>query len=411
MSDIELYKPNELISVISEMELTRTARHLFNYFLQHAQREIKFNKDFSPLNYFKINISELNAEAEIVQKNYKLIKQSIRKLMQPVAVTNNKNHITEVVPVTFVDVDLKSGDYVFRLEPLVIDLLKNNDYFTKLNLKEVNPFTSKHSLIIYEYLKQFENAVQIPVMTIDKLRQITDTQNKRAYDNFTNLKDFVLDVATKEINEKTKYHCTYETIKKRAKTRYKVTEIKWTLTLKNNVIDVPVEQQLKHYNQYEDLLKSYQITFVELTIEDVYKADCQYTFDTLVLFARQLEEKQYSPKTNDDFHQWLEDRTVKYKGYDKKDSKIKDCYNCLQSLTRKNNTSNEITGTLPMSLLPPDLIKKDNEPDNNFVIEAKKQYGKFCYRDYIQYMYDMYEANKDPGTLNLIEPFLLKENY
>ena len=42
-NDIVFYKPNELIAVIGSQDINRTARHLLNYFLKHAQAKIKFN--------------------------------------------------------------------------------------------------------------------------------------------------------------------------------------------------------------------------------------------------------------------------------------------------------------------------------------------------------------------------------
>lgn len=410
MSETMFYKPNELIAVIEQVQVNRLAKHIGNYLLKYAQEQIKFCNHQG--NLFEINIVEINVLANIASRDYKIIENSLEKLMQPVTIRDKDNpkNYHKIVPIYEIKVNAELGVYQYRLADTMIDLLQQTDYFTKLDLHEFNDFDSKHTIVIYEWLKRYENAPKIPIISLLDLRKITHTADKKTYDNFSHIQIRILDVVVSEINNKTPYFVSYESIKERASRRPKVTGVQFKLQ-KKQIIDVPVEQQLKHYNQYEDLLKSFKVTFVELTIEDVYKADCQYTFDTLVLFARQLEEKQYSPKTNDDFHQWLEDRTVKYKGYDKKDSKIKDCYKYLQSLTRKNNTSNEITGTLPTSLLPPDLLKKDNEPDNEYVIEAKAQYGKFCYADYIQYMYDMYEANKEVGTQNLIEPFLCREDY
>lgn len=210
MKELSLYKPNELISIISELELNRTARHLFNYFLRHAQKKIKFD------NYeereFEINIHELNELAKINQKNYKIISKALDSLVQPVTLIDNPKRIIKLVPVTYVDLDIDKGVYKFKLEDIVIELLKNTDYFTKLDLKEFNPLKSKHSIVIFEYLKRYENFVEIPLITMEELRAITDTHDK--YPNFTDFERYVLSPAKKEINEHTAFTFDYLTIKK-----------------------------------------------------------------------------------------------------------------------------------------------------------------------------------------------------
>ena len=199
MKELSLYKPNELISMISELELNRTARHLFNYFLRFAQKKIKF-EDYNGTT-FEINIHDLNELAKINQKDYKIISKSLDGLMKPVTLIDNPKQIVKVVPVTYVNVDREKGIYQFTLQELVIDLLKKTDYFTKLDLKEFNPLKSKHSIVIFEYLKRYENFGQIPLITMEELRAITDTNNK--YPNFTDFERYVLSVAKDEINEHT----------------------------------------------------------------------------------------------------------------------------------------------------------------------------------------------------------------
>ena len=40
----ELFKPNEFIAIIERTNVNRVARHLWNFFLMYAQREIRFAK-------------------------------------------------------------------------------------------------------------------------------------------------------------------------------------------------------------------------------------------------------------------------------------------------------------------------------------------------------------------------------
>ncbi|MBQ5496953.1 MAG: hypothetical protein IIT71_00070, partial [Acetobacter sp.] len=62
MKEIELYKPNELIGAIDQIEVSRTAKHLLNYLLQYAQLELNKalkNKEVHG-NKFEVSVSQIN---------------------------------------------------------------------------------------------------------------------------------------------------------------------------------------------------------------------------------------------------------------------------------------------------------------------------------------------------------------
>lgn len=323
-----LLKPNELINVISELDLSRNARHLFNYFLRHAQKKIKFENYQG--NTFTINYSELNKLADINPESVEVMKNSLRHLMRPVVITDNKTEFEAIVPVTYVTIDKQTGDYVFRLEEKVIDLLRQTDYFTKLNLKEFNIFKSKHSIVIFEYLKRYENIGRIPKIEIVKLRQMTNTQNK--YANFKHFEQYVLDVATKEINTLTNYNVSYELIKIATSRRPKVNEIQFFFSKKSihsgiaqNVTDT-TEKQVQNVANNEDLhvknnswrpnahafdqlYLDFCRKFKDLSVKDYELALNTYELSTLHQFLNDMQK--YSSLTSDKFLSYLEDRTSK----------------------------------------------------------------------------------------------------
>lgn len=333
-NELQLYKPNELVSVIGSMELNRTARHLFNYFLQYAQKKIKFENYQS--NTFRVNINELNELADIDQKNYKLLSKALDNLMKVVTLTNDNKHIEKLVPVTYVKVDILTGEYVFRLEELVINLLRQTDYFTKLNLLEFNPLKSKHSIILFEHLKRYEKLKQIPELSVEELRKITDTQKK--YPNFNNLQQYVLDVAVNEINEFTNYNVSYELIKARAKTRPKVSAVQFYFSKK--VLEAPTPKQEVQEAaclepeeplggqeaQYAQemtvdeafgLFAEFKRVFTDLTKEQFNRATYKYTYKTLDKFAENIA-KYSKTYTSEEFWQWLADRTQKLDFYNER---------------------------------------------------------------------------------------------
>lgn len=304
----ELFKPNELISIVSEMALSRTARHLFNYFLQHAQVLIKF-ENFKG-NTFEINYRDLNELACINHKNNKLISKVLDTLMKPVTLVDDPKHIIKVVPIYEVNVDIDKGVYRYKLADTIIELLRQTDYFTKLKLLEMNPLESKHSLVIYEFLKRYENAEKIPKITIDELRQITDTQSK--YSNFTDFERFVLKVAEKEINDKTNYQMTYDTFKTRTGRRPKVSEIQFYFAKKERL-----ELENTHECEFNDeLFLNFRQIFKNLPIDDYCHACDTFERSTLVRFYNDLKRKDYGTLKTECFLRYLNERTEKkWNGY------------------------------------------------------------------------------------------------
>lgn len=401
-NELQLYKPNELVSVIGSMELNRTARHLFNYFLQYAQKKIKFENYQS--NTFRVNINELNELADIDQKNYKLLSKALDNLMKVVTLTNDNKHIEKLVPVTYVKVDILTGEYVFRLEELVINLLRQTDYFTKLNLLEFNPLKSKHSIILFEHLKRYEKLKLIPELSVEELRKITDTQKK--YPNFNNLQQYVLDVAVNEINEFTNYNVSYELIKARAKTRPKVSAVQFYFSKK--VLEAPTpKQEVQEAACLEPeeplwvqeaqgpqemtmeeafgLFAEFKRVFTDLTKEQFNRATYKYTYKTLDKFAENIA-KYSKTYTSEEFWQWLADRTQKLDFYNERAMQF-EMIDVLNSFIANNQF-------------------KLQDQDGAQVRALVGAYGTIEYKDYVPKLADMYNMCFPKNTYNPFQKML-----
>ena len=398
---LQLYKPNELVSVISSMELNRTARHLFNYFLQYAQRKIKFENYQS--NTFRVNINELNELADITQKDYKLLSKALDNLMKVVTLTNDNKHIEKLVPVTYVKVDILTGEYVFRLEELVINLLRQTDYFTKLNLLEFNPLKSKHSIILFEHLKRYEKLKNIPEMSVDLLREITDTQKK--YPNFKHLQQKVLDVAVSEINEFTNYNVSYELIKARAKTRPKVSAIQFYFSKKVEAYPTPTVEKVQAAGleseeplwvqepQPEELtvdeafglFAEFKRVFSDLTKEQYNLATYKYTYKTLNKFAENVA-KYTKTYTSKEFDQWLADRTANFDFYNERAMQF-EMLDVLNSFIANNQF-------------------KLQDQDVAQVRALVGAYGTIEYKDYVPQLAELYNMCFPKNTYNPFEKML-----
>ena len=307
MTNIELYKPNELIGAIDQIEVSRTAKHLLNFFLQYSQHELHKYKKLHPDSEvypteFEIDVHTINGLAEIHSRDYERLKLKLIRLMQPVILRDDPKKFSALTPITAIDIDVPRGMYKFELQPKVVKALANTDYFTKLKLSDFNGLESKHSIVIYEWLKRYETSPQIPKLTVEDLRNITHTANMRKYNNFTDIKLRILDVAVNEISEKTPYTVTYETIKTRTTRRPKVTAIKFTMTKKKSEKEIIETSGIesKVQGMYKVLCDQYiQFGFCSERAE-FYKATYAIDYELLFGFFERKKDIQHKDKL-----QWL----------------------------------------------------------------------------------------------------------
>lgn len=121
--------------------------------------------------------------------------------------------------------DEVSIQFTSKIMPFLIDLKEN---FTQYLLSDISNLNSKYSIILYKWLcmnfNQYEhyqykgnrtqqqlNKYRNPIIKIDDLRGITNTQNE--YKKMHQFTEWVLDKPIKEITEKTHYNVSYEKIK------------------------------------------------------------------------------------------------------------------------------------------------------------------------------------------------------
>ena len=399
--DITLFKPNELIAAIDQIQVNRIAKHLCNYFLQYAQYKLKTDKNQGY--QFELPISELNAEAQIGLKDYKLIEKSLNALMQPVTIRDKDDprSYIKLVPIYLVFVDANKGVYRFSLAPEVLDIIKNTDYFTKLNLHEFNFLESKHSLVLYEWLKRYETAPQIPELSIDELRNITHTADKKTYDNFSDLQKRVLDVAIKEISEKTPYTVTYEAIKTRIKYRPKVTAIQFYFNKK----EIKTKAEKKSENAaaapisstYEKLRSVCSGRY--MTLKFYYEATYIYEPETLEQFADDCLAKSYHPNKTV-FFKWLDERcSINQKGYHKQKYIYSEKFFRSVFCTTEEKYSMEVTmssGEKIPAGFPEIIINVKDE----YVAEAMQLYGKLPYNEYKHYLSGIWQRFQQEFNVN-----------
>ena len=321
MNDVNLYKPNELIGAIDQIEVSRTAKHLLNFFLQYSQHELHKYKKLHPDSEvypteFEVDVYTINGLANIHTHDYERLKLKLIKLMQPVILRDDPKRFIALTPITAIDIDVPRGMYKFELQPKVVMALANTDYFTKLKLSDFNGLESKHSIVLYEWLKRYDTSPQIPQLTVEDLRNMTHTTDKKAYNNFTNFQTYVLDVPVNEISEKTPYTVTYEPIKTRTMRRPKVTAIKFIMTKKKSAEQLAgtsgiVSEDIAEVSRrYQALCEQYiQFNFCS-TQAEFYKATYKSDYSQLLWFYNSKKDLQQANKLK-----WLLDDIEKGKRY------------------------------------------------------------------------------------------------
>lgn len=394
MNEVQIYKPNELIGIIERNNISRVARHLWTFLLQYAQQQIKFHNHKGV--DFEVSVSQINGLAEIHQKNYKLLQNALECLMSPVRIRDDPNCYESVVPVTRIKIDVASGVYKFRLEELVIDLLRTTEYFTIINITEFNPFKSKHSHVLYEWLKRWETSPQMPLLQIDVLRGMTNTADKKAYDNFTNIRDKILDVAVKEINEHTKYIASYQPIKTRAKTRNKVTAVQFYFSkkeIKTEVENKPDDSVINMPSGYEKLRK---VCGRYMTLKFYYEATYIYEPETLERFADDCAEKYKPNRTK--FFEWLDERCgMNQKGYFKQKYIYSEKFFKSVFSTEEIDPSSVVTTDDGREMWLGGKIKTVHE---EYVSEAMKFYGELPYNEYKHYLSGIWQRFQQQFNVN-----------
>lgn len=128
--------------------------------------------------------------------------------------------------------EYKQGEGTIRvlvspdLLPYIIDLKKNGN-FTSFLLENILHLGSAHAIKIYQLLKQVIWKGDGRVIGLDELRSILGVSNTKSYFAYKSIKQRILEVAKREINEKTDLTISYSEIKKGRKVeaiQFKITQ-------------------------------------------------------------------------------------------------------------------------------------------------------------------------------------------
>lgn len=287
-SEIMLNKPNQLINLQTKFKITSTQKKAFNIFLKNAQNNIKFKNFEGPL--FEISAKILHEEAGIKKKDENHLREELEKLMSIIISVSDKDNKNNWEAFPLLRYIQRKGDfYYYKLEESVIESLKNQTFFTPLNLFFLKNLQSHFSIIFYELAMRYKK-LKIPRMSIEEFRELTNTENK--YPRFFDLEKRVLIPTCEEISEKTDIQLNYET----EKTGKSITHINFFMKSKgiDFIDEKPQSDSIKSIFSDEEkaAIKKYckaKISFdIALDIFIKYKSK---NFDYLIYCLRKTEEK------------------------------------------------------------------------------------------------------------------------
>jgi plasmid replication initiation protein len=189
-----------------------------------SSRIQKNDKEFQ---IYTFSVQELCMFLQINNKNiYKEIDTVVSKLFNRILIVKNpiENSTTKISWLTYAKYWHGKGIVHLKFnEDLKPYMLKLKERFTQINLGDVMGLKSVHAIRVYELLKQYETIGKREISLID-LREycgITTDQYKK----YCHIKEKILEISKREINEKTDILIDYEEIK----TSRKITSIQFTI--------------------------------------------------------------------------------------------------------------------------------------------------------------------------------------
>ncbi len=206
--DIEVRQANAITN--ARYEYTETQANIFLVLLS------KLRKD-SPDDVYQISVKELELLTS-KNLNYKQLRNSTEEMMGRVHKITTYHNGKEVFRqlVLFKRIDYILGTGVIELQfneyatPYLFDL-KNN--FTSFQVQAALNLSGKHAKRIYQICSQWKDVGQTKKVTILDLKKtlgLADDKGNEEYTILAMFKKKVLDVAVKQINEKTDLRIGYQ---------------------------------------------------------------------------------------------------------------------------------------------------------------------------------------------------------
>ena len=231
VSKIQTLVKHSALIQISRKDISATQQKAYNLLLYVARERLKDEHTL----LFKIDLSNIVNFLGMDIRNVEYLKEQLKALVDTAVEYNilGKDHqrwgyFSLLAGVEFIKDNRSDVTTVeFQLPVQIVRALSKNQIYAKLNLKIIKGLKSKYSIALYELVKDYEK-VGMPEIDITTFRKLLGIERK--YKNFQELKKYVLDKATQEINKNKNISFTISYRLKKKGTRY--THIKFIIKKK-----------------------------------------------------------------------------------------------------------------------------------------------------------------------------------
>ncbi|OQY07197.1 MAG: hypothetical protein B6I28_05770 [Fusobacteriia bacterium 4572_132] len=176
-----------------------------------------------------------------------------------------------------------------NLRPYLLQLQSN---FTKYHLENILTLKSFYAVRIYELCKQYE-ILKKRIIEIEDLKKILQITAK-SYNRYDNFKRKVLEIAKREINEKTDIQITFEEIK----TGRKVTAIKFIIAKKDKSKLKIKESRQREYSKevltlFEKVKEAEKIESIKELIGKLLKKHSYKVVESNISYSNRKSDTNY----------------------------------------------------------------------------------------------------------------------
>lgn len=203
MKDNLIVKSNDLIEARYELNLNEQKIILY------AVSKVDTNKKH--FNIVPINVREFFKLLDTSTERYTELKQVTNELRKKTLIIDTGNG--EIITGWLSSIEYKKDTGTIEIEfsnKLIPYLLQLKEKFTRYQIKNILYLSNKHSIRIYELLKQYET-IGKRTFTVDELKKILMLEEQ--YNRFYDFERYVLKPTMEEINEYTDITIDYEKLK------------------------------------------------------------------------------------------------------------------------------------------------------------------------------------------------------
>jgi plasmid replication initiation protein len=257
---ITIQKDSQLISIYASGALTATQKKVYNCLIYMSKQMLK---EDSNRHRFEVQVQDIISCISDKNVNIKELKDSIIELQNIKVEFNtlekNKTVIWSRFPL-IAGVEIKDGVLKYNFAFQVLEYIQQPQTYAYLDLRIMKNLDTKHSISLYEILKDYKN-LQLIEIEFTKFKKAMDIKENQ-YNRFNNFRDYVLDPAIKEINEKTDLEVSYEKITKGRK----VTDLQFKIKTKiDNMIE---DRTITNRKQFIDWIRNDKVNEILYKIFD-----------------------------------------------------------------------------------------------------------------------------------------------